>query len=236
MTTPRNTTSMSVFGEMGGDSYIRRAGRIFLVHFYGALRAIKLYPIENSAVQKALQDVADSAGEILRQENDLELKVSGEFLFMNATRLRLDLDNYASFSQVLSICRATGIGAIRVHEGVAPRDFLVFLSLLQQQAATKTDPGTRFEQMRARLDQATVTAFELFQPTEDADDREFREMAKAAAKRTYTQSVAVTKDVVNSVRMGKSPNIKKIKRVVQGIVDQILNEETSLIELRGPPR
>jgi HD-GYP domain-containing protein (c-di-GMP phosphodiesterase class II) len=33
------------------------------------------------------------------------------------------------------------------------------------------------------------------------------------------------------VRMGKSPNIKKIKRVVQGIVDQILNEETSLIGL-----
>jgi HD-GYP domain-containing protein (c-di-GMP phosphodiesterase class II) len=31
--------------------------------------------------------------------------------------------------------------------------------------------------------------------------------------------------------MGKTPNIKKIKRVVQGIVDQILNEETSLIGL-----
>jgi HD-GYP domain-containing protein (c-di-GMP phosphodiesterase class II) len=36
---------------------------------------------------------------------------------------------------------------------------------------------------------------------------------------------------MTSVRMGRSPNIKKIKRVVQGIVDQILNEETSLIGL-----
>jgi HD-GYP domain-containing protein (c-di-GMP phosphodiesterase class II) len=31
--------------------------------------------------------------------------------------------------------------------------------------------------------------------------------------------------------MGRSPNIKKIKRVVQGIVDQILNEENSLVGL-----
>src|SRR5207302_10583969 len=31
--------------------------------------------------------------------------------------------------------------------------------------------------------------------------------------------------------MGASPSIKKIKRVVQGIVDQILSEETSLIGL-----
>jgi HD-GYP domain-containing protein (c-di-GMP phosphodiesterase class II) len=37
--------------------------------------------------------------------------------------------------------------------------------------------------------------------------------------------------VINSVRMGQSPNIRKIKRVVQGIVDQILNNETSLIGL-----
>jgi HD-GYP domain-containing protein (c-di-GMP phosphodiesterase class II) len=43
--------------------------------------------------------------------------------------------------------------------------------------------------------------------------------------------VAVTKDVIKSVRLGQAPNIKKIKRVVQTIVDQILNEETSLIGL-----
>ena len=36
---------------------------------------------------------------------------------------------------------------------------------------------------------------------------------------------------MTSVRMGTSPNIKKIKRVVQGIVDQILTDETSLIGL-----
>ena len=36
---------------------------------------------------------------------------------------------------------------------------------------------------------------------------------------------------MTSVRMGRTPNVKKIKRVIQGIVDQILNEESSLIGL-----
>jgi HD-GYP domain-containing protein (c-di-GMP phosphodiesterase class II) len=231
MTSPRSSNPMSAFSDMGGDSYIRRAGRVFVVHFYGALRSIKMYPVENAAVQKALADIAESSNEILKREHDLELKVSGEFLFMNATRLRLDLDNYASFSQILSICKANGIGAFRIQEGVTPRDFMIFLSLLQQQAASKLDPISRFEQVQSRLAQADVAAFELFPPTDTEDNKEFREKAKAAAKRTYAQSVAVTKDVVNSVRMGKSPNIKKIKRVVQSIVDQILNEETSIMGL-----
>ena len=43
--------------------------------------------------------------------------------------------------------------------------------------------------------------------------------------------MSATKDVINSVRMGQSANIKKIKRVVQGIVDQILSDETSLVGL-----
>jgi HD-GYP domain-containing protein (c-di-GMP phosphodiesterase class II) len=51
------------------------------------------------------------------------------------------------------------------------------------------------------------------------------------AKKTYAHSVAATKELMTSVRMGRSPNVKKIKRLVQGIVDQILNEETSLIGL-----
>jgi HD-GYP domain-containing protein (c-di-GMP phosphodiesterase class II) len=37
--------------------------------------------------------------------------------------------------------------------------------------------------------------------------------------------------VLSSVRLGHSSNVKKIKRIVQGIVDQILDDETSLIGL-----
>jgi HD-GYP domain-containing protein (c-di-GMP phosphodiesterase class II) len=76
-----------------------------------------------------------------------------------------------------------------------------------------------------------VPGIEIGPPVDDEGDRELAEEMKRAATRTYTYSVAVTRDVINSVRMGRTPSIKKIKRVVQGIVDQILNEETSLIGL-----
>jgi HD-GYP domain-containing protein (c-di-GMP phosphodiesterase class II) len=51
------------------------------------------------------------------------------------------------------------------------------------------------------------------------------------AKRTYSHSVAVTKEVVNSVRLGRTTNIKKAKRAVQMMVDQVLTNETSIIGL-----
>jgi len=199
-----------------------------MIALYGALRAIKLYPVENAAVQKALEETASHARELVTSEGELEVRVSGEFIFLNATRLRLDLDNYASFSHLLSLFRAAGIGSIRIDARATSKDWLVLLSLLQSSSG-QDNPSARYSQIHAKLDAANVTAFSIGEllPEDGVD----HEQAKERAKRTYSQSVAVTKDLMSSVRMGKSPNIKKIKRVVQGIVDQILNEETSLIGL-----
>ena len=217
--------------EAGSDAAVRRRGRAFILSFYGALRAIKLYPIENAAVVKALEDLTTITQGLLQQERDLEFRTGGEFIFINATRLRLDLDNYASFSQLLTMFRSAGIGSLRVAETVGPRDWLVFLSLVQ--APGDEEPEERFQQITAKLTMANVSAFELAPPSLGgaADGLGERQQTKEAAKRTYAQSVSVSKEVIHSVRMGRAPNIKKIKRVVQAIVDQILNEETSLFGL-----
>jgi HD-GYP domain-containing protein (c-di-GMP phosphodiesterase class II) len=227
-TLDRNTTNASS-SDIGGDPYIRRIGRQFIVAVHGATRAIRLYPVENEAVKKALDGLTAVTTEILTREGEFELRVTSEFIFINQTRLRLDLDNYASFTQILSLFRSAGVGVARVMPGVWPRDWLVFLSALQ--APSSTEAEDRFVDIVERLQAGGVTLIEAGPPTGSDEDGDFRERAKEMAKRTYSQSVAATKDVINQVRAGRGVNLKKIKRVVQGIVDQILNEETSLLGL-----
>jgi hypothetical protein len=224
----RVVTAPTAFGDSGGDAYIRRAGRGLIISLYAALRAIRLYPLENAAVQNAVQELADVAGALIEREHELEIRVSGEFVFINTIRLRLDLDNYASFSQLLSLFRSSGVGSLHLQSRPAMRDWQRFLALVL--VPSQDPPQTRYHQLLGRLEQQGLTAFQLGEPRDQPDDDE-RAKSKEIAKKTYSQSVAVTKDLMTSVRMGRSPNIKKIKRVVQGIVDQILNEETSLIGL-----
>ena len=220
-------TSYAHTEERGGDTYVRKMGREFLVDVYGALRSVKLYPPDNPVVQKAVDEVLRISEELFSRERELEVRVSGDFIFVNSTRLRLDLDNYASVGRIIAVFRSAGIGLFRLVEASAARDWLVFLTLLQTPG--EGDADQRLISLAERLAAAGVRAFDLGPPApEDAEDRE---KALEAAKRTYAQSLTVTKEVINSVRMGRSPNIKRIKRVVQGIVDQILNEETSLLGL-----
>lgn len=213
--------------QSGDESYVRRAGRQLIFAMYGAIRAVKLYPVENAAVQKALADVASQSRELAITERELEIRMSGEFIFVNQTRLRLELDNFASFSHLLSLFRTAGVGTLTINPNVEAKDWLIFLSLLQ--ATPTDDPEGRLVEVQEKLESAGVTSFSLGPPHESEETS--LEKSKERAKRTYMQGVAATRELITSVRMGGSPTVKKIKRVVQGIVDQILSEETSLIGL-----
>ncbi|MEX2325829.1 MAG: hypothetical protein WD553_03460, partial [Gemmatimonadaceae bacterium] len=173
MTSQQVTTPSSgawPLSEHGNPAYVRKIGRTLIIGMYSAMRSIKLYPPEHTSVQRALEDVANVAREIREHEHELEFRVSGEFIFLNETRLRLDLTNYASFGQVLTICKASGVGAIRVPDVATPNDWLVFLNALD--TPLKGDPEGSLERLMERLRGAGVAAFELEPPSESATDRE----------------------------------------------------------------
>jgi hypothetical protein len=48
----RQSGQPSPFGDRTDDAHIRRAGKGLILAFYAALRAIRLYPLENAAVVK----------------------------------------------------------------------------------------------------------------------------------------------------------------------------------------
>jgi len=212
------------------DGFLRHAGRDFLVVLYTAFRSLKLYPVENAQVQKALDDLAQTTKHLLDVEKELELRLQGEFIFVNSTRLRLDLDNYASFSHILGVLHQCGVGAVRIDEGVERKQLQIFVSMLLSYAAREATPNKVFE-LGQKLSDAGVTHIGVEPPLETDEEAEDEERQKEAAKSTYARSVAVTKEVINSIRMGRTANVKKVKRAVQAIVDQVLNNEASLVGL-----
>jgi HD-GYP domain-containing protein (c-di-GMP phosphodiesterase class II) len=217
-------------GSRDDDAALRRGGRALTVGMYAALRALRLYPLENAAVQRAIADVVTVANDVLRREQDVEFRASGDFLFLNGTRLRLELDNYAGFSHILSHFRSLELGGFRLTKPAVARDWTIFLSLLQ--STRGADAAARLADFENRLAEAGVDAFEMLSPgqAEEGGGDEAK-LSREAATRTYARSVSVTREVMTSVRLGRSPNLRRIKRAVQGIVDQILSDEQSLVGL-----
>jgi HD-GYP domain-containing protein (c-di-GMP phosphodiesterase class II) len=217
--------SASSGGSSAPEGQLRQGGRSLLLALYAALRSLKLYPIENATVQKSLDDLDAASKALIAFEVDVEVKIAGDFLFVNGTRLRVELDNYASFSHILALCRAFEIGTLQIRSGMERREWQIFLSLLL--SLSEKDSEERLEVLQERLAEAKVIHLEVerAQPEGDTSSQETRH----AAKRVYSEGVAVTRDVIAGVRLGRGTRLKRVKRAVQLVVDQVLNNEVSMV-------
>src|SRR3954466_9464717 len=137
------------------DGQLRQGGRSLLLAFYTALRSLKLYPLENTTVQNSLVDLDVVARRLLELEGELEIRMAGDFILVNATRLRVELDNYASFSHILAMFRAFEIGALRIRAGIEKREWQVFLSLLLR-LSERGPSDEPMEELQDRLVEAKV--------------------------------------------------------------------------------
>jgi HD-GYP domain-containing protein (c-di-GMP phosphodiesterase class II) len=197
---------------------IQEVGGKLLTALYVAMRSMRLYPVENVQVQQLIDDLQGQVVALLKSEGAFDLNISGDFFFLNETRLRLDLSNFSTFGNLASVLASHGIGEVSVAPGVESEEWSPFLALLLG------DPGD--DPLPAFLDALSQTSAEHIdvRPLVERD-------ALVEAKGTYAQSVRVAKDVLTGVRLGKAVNARKVKRAVQGIVDQVLDNESSMVTM-----
>jgi HD-GYP domain-containing protein (c-di-GMP phosphodiesterase class II) len=213
--------------EQGGSAEgrsLHRLSREFLLALHAALRALKLYPIENQAVQKALADVHRAAGEIFQREESLSLRYVGDLCFVNDLRLRIDLGSFATVGSVGRALAQHGVGQLDAEAGAAVRDWSVLLGLLLETPAS----GDPLPALERRLASANVEQLRVL-PITDAAPAVLDDHSREAARHTYVHSVAVAREAMLGVRMGKGVSLRRVKRAVQQIVDQVLNNESSIL-------
>lgn len=203
---------------------VQRLGREWLFAFYTALRSVRLYPLENQAVQNALHELEVASAGLFRVEGAIEMRHVGDFFFINDLRLRPDLASYATFGAVGRAFGRYGVGSLEVDSGAEMWEWTTLLSLLV------ADPSAEepFAALEAGLARAGVRHLHPGGETDDVPEPPDVNLAREAAKRTYAETVSVAREVMTGARIGKGVNLRRVKRAVQSIVDQVLTNETSI--------
>lgn len=210
------------------ETAIQPLGRSVVHALNASAQSLKLYPVENATVQNVLEELRKMILRVLDRETSFELRLVGDFLFLNDARLRLDLSDYASFAQVAALLSKHGVGELEVQAGVTRNDLARLVSLL---VMDPTSAEGQFERFDAKFAASGAQNIKIgaYKPELQDKPKEDEDAAKQIAKQTYFQSVSVAKEVLGDMRIGRAVNLRRVKRAVQSIVDQVLNNETSML-------
>jgi len=203
------------------DPGLRRSGLRLLTLLHAAYQALRLYPVENETVQRTLTDLHAHVSQLVASEGRLELHRNSGCFFLNQVRLPLEASTYMVCDALERVLTRHEIGSFDIDTEVRRDEWPGFLLALVAPA-----PGSgAFESLQGRLQRAGVTGLRIHRETSGLRIEERTE----TARRVYVRSVQVVKEVMTSVRLGQAVHMRRVKRSVQSIVDQVLMNQMALV-------
>lgn len=187
------------------------------------IRNAQIHDLNNIAVKNAIEKFMSILNPITEKYGFLTLDLIGEFFFINQARIRYSMEFLLNFDFLSREFRKRRLGGITFNYPVTPQDLMTFLSLFISSAFTEKPFEALSEGVR------NIVSIDVGPPKTLRDREESEYDIRKTAKKTYFNAVSFTKEVMNRIKSGEKVNIKKAKRVIESIVDIMLEQDEFLI-------
>lgn len=185
------------------------------------LKTAQIHHIDNRAVINAMEKFVSLLTNT-PQLGDVKIEIIGDYFYINDSRVRYTPEFTFNFDFLMRELKRIRLGTIILHKGTNLNDIKA-LTIAILNAGFSERPFNTLTEALSGID--NIDIIELRKVRED----EVRLEKKEIVKRTYSSTVLLTKDVFNKLKTGERSNIKRAKRVIGTVVDQIIEDETMLI-------
>lgn len=211
---------------MTAEPDLREAAALLLRRLYGALHAVRQYPPASPQARRRVEGVRKALAPFGQDGERIGLRVVGSRLYLNDVPLPNDIGTFAYHEHVLTRLRGASVGVVSFDRLPSTTELESFLRLLDEVSEPQPDPHG-LHRLRGRLAARRLEAIEV-SPARAFHDDGVGGASRDAAKRTYRQSVEVSRELFTGTRLGRSGNVEQLRHAVQGIVEGVLTDQTSL--------
>jgi HD-GYP domain-containing protein (c-di-GMP phosphodiesterase class II) len=222
-------------GRPGPDdetAFDRSLGAQLLSRLHGLLRTARLYDLTNQALRDQIEDMLRLLGRAT--DGELVLVAMGQCFYLNGTRLRAEPSQVAMFEALSREFEVRRVGGLRFLDGLGAEELGAFIRVMSTHA--EGERALRFAQAVAdagvlrvvpvSLNELGALARDLEQDSAEDDTSE-----RGRARQTYDRAVRGARGaLLRTARTGKPP-IRRVKRLVQPVVDSIMKNEYSIVGL-----
>jgi putative nucleotidyltransferase with HDIG domain len=185
------------------------------------LRTTQLHDPNNVAVKSTIDKLVSLVNALVGIENTIALELRGEFFYANDSRIRYPLEHLLNFDYLVGEFKNRGLGSILFKNKTNAEEINALIRAINAASASSTP----FDVIRETMSETDNILVDKLKHIVEEESFDVRKMVK----KTYFNAVSHTKGVINKIKSGEKVNLKKAKRVVESMVDHILEEEQLLL-------
>jgi HD-GYP domain-containing protein (c-di-GMP phosphodiesterase class II) len=209
---------------------IGQLGKRLINQLFILFKTAQIHDIGNVALNQPVQNVLEILRE-LRSETgaDVSIQVQDDCIFVHETKLKMDIEGFVSFIGLIEEFKKRQLGEVLFKATVSGNDLRKFMLAFINLDVKQPSP---FDVFKEQLRQQGMTSIEI-EPmeTEKQVIAEVTVDTKQRAQNIYLRTVGIVSEVMESVKLRQSVSLRKSKRLVQNLVDTLLQDETTLLGL-----
>ena len=208
-------------------------GPQLVVRLHGLLRAMRIYELSNHAIRDQLAEVLGLIQRVM--DGEVLVVAMGSSFYVNGVRVRAHPSQMVLFENLSSELDQRRLSGFRLQDGIGADELGAFLKLVVKHEGEKAAERLAEAVTAAGIMNASaVTVDELqslglqqgaaSEPVDRADER-------GRARQTFDHAVhGARRALLATARTGR-PALRRVKRLVQPIVDTMMRNEYSLVGL-----
>ncbi len=185
------------------------------------LRSAQFHSPTNVAVLSAIEKFVASINPYIESEGVVSIDVVGEFFYVNDNRVRYSVEYLQSFDSLMKDFKERELGSIEFKSEITPVDIQRLLAAF----LGCMNADDRFEKLADMLHDNPKFVVDRLKSIKEEGEGDIRKVVK----KTYFNAVSYSKGVIKKIQSGEKVSLKKAKRVVETMVDMILEQEALLL-------
>jgi HD-GYP domain-containing protein (c-di-GMP phosphodiesterase class II) len=210
--------------------FLLEQGKNLVYQLYVSIRTAHIYDRSNSVYLRQAESLFSLIGSLLEKTEELYLKSKEGYLFLNDTRLKFSFDGYVSSKFIMDIFSKVQFEELIINSGLTARELDDFVFVLSHANMEVKDP---FEVLRDKVLSSEIHNIKIEKYASDWDmgDESLPENQKKVAKKRFFKTVSVAQETMESAKSGRSINTVKSKRAIQFLIDQLIDNDATLMSL-----
>lgn len=207
-----------------------KLGTEFITKFSRLLKGATIYDQKNVNIDRLTHECVQVINGIIRSQGNFFLKIVRDNFFFNNTRIIVRANEYPIFKAFWQEMRKRWIGEVEFSEEVRGehlKDFVYLLSGLEE------NNESNYLYVKKQLEYRNIESIEVGKLEFYKDEEIYidSEDQKKYSKEVYFKSIGLVKEVVEGINQQKALNIRKAKRLMQNAVNDILQDDSTLLGL-----
>ncbi|MDH4228862.1 MAG: HD-GYP domain-containing protein [Nitrospirota bacterium] len=185
------------------------------------LRIARLHGANNEAWGPALTKVQWAVNE----SEGINLRALDGAFYVSDVRLKVDRENYAAQEGLLKAYQSHGVGAVEIDVAFDPAHLKALLTAWGSSKPPTPEQG--LELLSGSLGEYQLIRLSKAMQRTAAVEKDARNVSKAI----YIRTLNAVEDVMESVKINQAFPLKRAKRVMQRLVDNLLGDPVNLLGL-----